>query len=94
MMVVTLGLVICMTPPQLHISLQLLFSAGIFLMSTVGEPGIQGEVVTGIQGIGVRTPSAAAVAAATMGLAMEEHIPKGNIFTMGILSIILAKGIL
>jgi hypothetical protein len=46
-----------------------LFSAGIPPISTVGEPGAQGVVVAGMHGIGVSTPSAAAVAAATVGLA-------------------------
>ena len=32
---------------------------------TVGDPGVQGDVVTGIQGCGVNTPKAADVAAAT-----------------------------
>ncbi len=61
--------------------------------NTVGEPGTQGAAVTGIQGIGVSTPSAAAVAAITVGLAIEVHMPKGKIFTIGLLSMILAIGI-
>lgn len=51
--------------------------------STVGAPGIQGLIVFGIHGCGVRTPQAAAVAAATIGLAILAHIPKGAIFTKG-----------
>src|SRR5690554_4479095 len=82
-----------MTPAQLHISLELLFSAGILAICTVGEPGAHGAAVTGIQGIGVNTPKAAAVAAATIGLAIELHIPNGVTFIMGLLSIILAIGI-
>lgn len=62
-------------------------------MSTVGEPGAQGAAVTGMQGIGVNTPRAAAVAAATMGFAGELHMPKGKTLTMGLLSIMLAIGI-
>jgi hypothetical protein len=61
---------------------------------TVGEPGAQGATVTGTQGIGVSTPKAAAVAAATVGFAIEVHIANGGIFTMGLLSIIFAAGIL
>jgi hypothetical protein len=61
-------------------------------INTVGEPGAQGETVLGIQGMGVKTPIAAAVAAATCGLAREVHIPKGNILTMGLLSIMVAAG--
>jgi hypothetical protein len=82
-----------MTPPQLHMHLEELFRAGIFATNTVGDPGTQGAAVTGMQGIGVSTPSAAAVAAATIGLAGELHIPKGIILTIGLLSIMLAIGI-
>lgn len=71
------------TPPQLHINMEELLRAGMFPMSTVGDPGVQGAAVTGIQGIGVRTPRAAAVAEATVGFAMELHMPNGMIFTMG-----------
>ena len=42
-----------------------------------------GAAVAGRQGIGVRTPSAAAVAAATIGLAGLEHMPNGATFTIG-----------
>ena len=80
------------TPPQLHISFDELFKVGILPNSTFGLPGIQGAMVIGIQGIGVKTPSAAAVAAATIGLAGLIHIPKGKIFINGLLSIILAAG--
>lgn len=61
-------------------------------MSTVGDPGAHGVEVTGIQGIGVSTPRAAAVAAATVGLARELHIPKGEMLTSGLLSKIFATG--
>lgn len=74
--------------------LHVLFTAGFPPTSTVGEPGAQGAAMTGTQGIGVRTPQAAAVAAATCGFAMEVHIPKGIIFVIGTLSIIQAGGIL
>src|SRR5580704_7119349 len=60
--------------------------------STVGEPTTQGAVVIGTQGIGVSTPSAAAVAAATMGLARLWHIAKGGTFIMGLLSMMFAAG--
>ena len=46
-------------------------------------PGIQGAEVTGIQGIGVSTPSAAAVAAMTIGFVGELHIAKGMMFFIG-----------
>jgi hypothetical protein len=50
-------------------------------------------MVTGMQGIGVRTPSAAAVAAATVGFAREMHMPKGGMFTIGAQSMIVAAGV-
>jgi hypothetical protein len=58
----------------------------------VGEPGVQGAAVAGMQGIGVRTPKAAAVAEATMGLAMDMHMPNVGIFTIGAESMIVAAG--
>lgn len=91
--VVSPGALICITPPHIHISFELLFNAGKFAKSTVGEPGTQGAEMAGIHGIGVNTPSAAAVAEATVGFAIELHIPKGRIFTNGTLSIIFAAGI-
>src|SRR5215472_19094699 len=81
-----------MTPPQMHISLHWLSRVGLLASRTVGTPGTHGAVVTGIQGIGVRTPIAAAVAEATEGFAGDMHIPKGMMFTMGTLSIMLASG--
>ena len=81
-----------MTPPQLHMHLEFMSSAGMFPMSTVGTPGTQGAEVTGMHGMGVRTPSAAAVAAATMGFARLEHMPNGEMFTMGTWSMMLAMG--
>jgi len=49
--------------------------------------------MTGIQGMGVNTPEAAAVADATVGFAKDEHMPKGIIFTIGLLSKMLASGV-
>ncbi|MNG34964.1 hypothetical protein D3C84_1215890 [compost metagenome] len=48
-----------------------------------GPPGIHGVAVAGMHGIGVSTPSAAAVAAATVGLARLVHMPKVLTFTNG-----------
>jgi hypothetical protein len=59
------------TPPQLHMSLEESFSAGLFFIITLAEPGAQGAVVNGIHGIGVSTPDAAAVAEATVGFAID-----------------------
>lgn len=56
-------------------------------------PGAQGAAITGIQGIGVKTPAAAAVAEATVGLAMLWHMPNGMIFAIGLLSIMLPAGL-
>ncbi len=47
-----------------------------------------------MQGIGVRTPIAAEVAEATVGLAIDWHIPKGIMFTIGAKSVILAMSML
>ena len=82
-----------MTPPQLHMHLEVLSSAGMFPMSTLGQPGAQGAAVAGMHGMGVSTPIAAAVAAATIGLAMDWHMPKGGMFTIGLLSMMLAAGV-
>jgi hypothetical protein len=78
----------------MHINLELLFSAGILPINTVGEPGAHGATVLGTQAAGVNTPNFAAVAAATTGLAIELHIPNGKILTMGLLSIMVAAGLL
>jgi predicted TPR repeat methyltransferase len=86
------GLVTLMTPPQLHMHLDVLFSAGWPPSSTVAEPGAQGAAVKGTQGIGVSTPSAAAVAAATVGLDGELHMPNGGILAIGLLSMMVAAG--
>jgi hypothetical protein len=66
--------------------------------NTVGFVGIQGEEIAGTQGIGtrVKTPNAAAVAAAvavaTVGLARLEHMTKVAILSIGTKSITLATG--
>ena len=71
------------TPPQAHIHVEVLFNAGILAMRTVGDPGVHGATTTGMHGMGVKTPNAAAVAAATAGFAGLIHAPKGMMFTMG-----------
>lgn len=82
-----------MTPPKEQMHFEFISSAGMFPTKTVGVPGTQGAAVAGTQGMGVRTPSAAAVAAATVGFAMLVHMPKGAMFTKGLLSMMLAMGI-
>src|SRR3972149_3965887 len=79
-------------PTHVHISFELLLSAGMPAIRTVGDPGVHGAVVTGIHGMGVSPPIAAAVAAATVGFAGDVHMPKGVIFTNGLLSMIFAIG--
>jgi hypothetical protein len=79
-------------PPQAQLHMEVLLRAGIPPIMQVAEPGAQG-IVTGIQGMGVRTPSAAAVAAATVGLAIDMHIPNGGMLTMGAQSMIVAAGV-
>src|ERR1017187_9151298 len=59
---------------------------------TVGAPGTQGAGVFGIHGMGVSTPRAAAVAAATVGLAGDMHMPNGMMFIIGTWSMMLASG--
>src|SRR4051794_30966045 len=71
--------------------LEVLSSAGMPPSNTVAAPGAHGAV-TGTHGIGVNTPRAAAVAEATVGLAIDMHIPKVGMFVMGMLSAIFAAG--
>src|SRR5437762_11160660 len=79
-----------MIPALAHINFDVLSSAGIQPITTVGTPSTQGAGKTGTQGIGVSTPSAAAVAAATVGFDGDEHIPNGGTFTIGLLSMMFA----
>ena len=72
-----------MTPPQVHIAVQPVCSAGCPLIMTLEAPGVQGDVVMGTQGAGENTPSLAAVAAATTGLDIVPHIPNVGMFTIG-----------
>ena len=82
------------TPAHMHMSFELFCRLGILPSNTVGAPGTHGAGVTGMQGIGVNTPSAAAVAAATIGFARLLQTPKGKMFTMGLLSMMFAAGML
>src|SRR5579862_9800699 len=61
------GKVNVMVPPQIHCRVETLSRVGML----------------GIHGMGVKTPSAAAVAAATVGLAGDMHMPNGMMLTMG-----------
>jgi len=76
------GIVVCtcpgktmlIIPVQLHMHFDVLSSIGCPPSITVGAPGTQGVEVTGMHGIGVSTPNAAAVAAATAGFDRQRHI--------------------
>ncbi len=57
-------------PPHAHINVLCDVSAGFPPIKTVGDGFSQLPAGTGTQGIGVSTPSAAAVAAATVGFNM------------------------
>ena len=81
------------TPNHEHIHFDELLRAGDFRNVTVGDPGVHG-IVTGTQGVGVKTPLAAAVALAVVGLASDEHVANGGIFVTGIESRILAANFL
>ncbi len=84
------GFKIEITPPQTHMSLELLFRAGKFPASTVGEPGAQGAGITGTQGAGANITGGGLIVA---GLAGQLHIPKGGIFPIGLKSIIVPIGL-
>jgi len=80
------------TPPHMHVQVEELFNTGMPPSITVAEPGAHGATVFGIHGIGVNTPSAAAVADATVGLASDMQTPNVGMFTIGLLSMMLAAG--
>jgi hypothetical protein len=64
--------------------LEVSFRAGMLAIITIGEPGAHGATVFGMHGIGVSTPMAALVAEATVGFAIEVHMPNGMIFINGL----------
>ncbi len=67
------------------------FNAGMFAINFVGAPGTHGAAITGVHGAGVKNTGGGLLVA---GLTTELHIPKGRILTKGLLSMILAAGIL
>ncbi len=85
------GITKAMTPPHAHWQVDPAVSAGFPPIKVWGAPGFHG-VVTGTHGIGVSTPRAALVAAATVGLARLVHMPNGGTFTRGAKSVIVAAG--
>jgi hypothetical protein len=77
-------------PPQTQRQVSVCRRAGCSAIETVGEPGVQGAGVLGAHGCGVKTPPAAAVAAAVAGNDGDMHGPNGRIFTNGLWSPIFA----
>ena len=71
-------------PAHVQIALQLLSRVGKPPVKTAELPVIQGDTVIGMQGMGVKTPKAAAVAAATVGFAILLHIPKVGMSAIGV----------
>jgi hypothetical protein len=82
------------SPAQLHIHLLLSSAAGSPAIVMLEAPGDQTPTMTGIQGIGVCTPSAAAVAVITIGFVVELHMPKVAMLTIGTHIEIVAVGIM
>ena len=81
-----------MTPPQLHISLELLSSVGMLPSKIVGEPTTHGAVVTGMHGI--RSGLRALPQWQTQRWDWPAtYIPNGGMFTIGLLSMMLAAGV-
>lgn len=78
--------------PKAQASTEVLFKAGTPPNMTVGEPTTHGAGVSGVQGTGVGTPIAAAVAETNAGLVGDIHMPKGMMLTIGLLSMMLAAG--
>jgi hypothetical protein len=86
------GMLKAIAPPHVHRHFDTLSSAGILAIMTVGAPGTHGAIVIGMHGMGVGTPIAAAVAAMTIGLAIELQTPNGMMFTIGMWSMMFAAG--
>ena len=80
-------------PPHAHIVVQPECSAGWPSTMTFVAPGVQGDVVTGTHGAGVKAPSLAAVAAATVGFDIVPHMPKVGMLTMGANAWMFAAGV-
>lgn len=92
MLIYDAGSVISMLPDHMQEHFESAVNAFCPAISAPEAPGDQGAVTTGMQGIGVRTPIAADVAAATWGFAWALHIPKGAMLSIGMLSITVAAG--
>jgi hypothetical protein len=81
-----------MTPPQSQMQIEVSSRAGSPPSIVVTAPGNHGSVIIGRQGIGVRTPRAAAVAMITSGLSSLMHITKVSMFRIGMESKMFAAG--
>lgn len=86
-------MVTVMTPPHAHWHMHGEVTAGWPPIMVRVATGFHGPIGFGTHGIGVSTPSAAAVAEATDGLANELHIPKGGMFVTGTMSKMFAAGL-
>jgi hypothetical protein len=81
------------TPPHAQLHSDPAVSAGEPPICVRIAPGFHGPAETGTHGIGVSTPSAADVAAATVGFARLVHIPNGGMFMNGTMSLMVAAGL-
>ncbi len=90
--VVVPGCTMEICPPHMHWHFESAVNAGMPPIIVFDAPGVHGATVFGRHGVGVSTPRAAAVAAAVVGFASDEHTPKGRMFTNGLWSMIFAAG--
>src|SRR5690606_18067592 len=79
-------------PPHAHVHREVRTAAGMPPTSVVVAAGDHGATIVGRHGMGVSTPSAVAVAAATCGLAREVHIANGGMLLTGAMSVMRATG--
>jgi hypothetical protein len=79
-------------PAHMQVQVEVLSRAGMPPICTFSEPGAHGLTTAGMHGCGVRTPSAALVAAATCGFAIDMHIPKVGMFA-GVKSATVPTGV-
>lgn len=87
------GMAMVIAPPQAHMHWEPIVSAGVPATTVRSAPGTHVPTTAGTHGMGVNTPSAAVVAAATMGLARLIHIPNGGTFSIGTVSVVTAAGL-
>lgn len=82
-----------MVPAYAHCNVEPCIRQGVEHTVICGATGVHVPTVTGVQGCGVSTPIAAAVADATAGLAIELHNPIGVILAPAAQSFIVAVGL-